>query len=228
MYVFLRALMRFVVRTYLAGCFRLDRQDLVPRRGGLLVCSNHSSTIDPPLVPAFLQRGDSWSMAKSEYFARPSFMRWLVTSYHAFPVVRHSADRKALRRAADILAAGQALVLYPEGTRVESGGLRRAEPGAGFLARTTGVPVQPVGLEGTRDCFPKGAHWPRRVPVVVRFGRPIRIRDSYPDGRRVENQDAADAIMLVVAELLPERMRGAYSDLDGLRERLRGITEPLD
>ena len=222
----MRGLMRLVVRVYLAGLFRVEGQDQVPGAGGLLVCANHASTVDPPLVPAFLPRGDSWSMAKSEYFVRRSFMRWLVTTYHAFPVVRHSADRRALKRAAQILEAGQALIVYPEGTRVESGGLRRAEPGAGFLAKVSRATVQPVGLVGTRDCFPKGALWPRRVRVAVRFGGPLRIRERRPDGRRVENQEAADAIMLAIAELLPERVRGDYSDLDALRERLAGVSEP--
>ena len=225
-YALLRGLMRVVVRTYLAGLFRLEGAELVSREGALLVCSNHASTIDPPLVPAFLSRGDSWSMAKSEYFARPSLVRWLVTHYNAFPVVRHSPDRKALKRALEILGAGHALVLYPEGTRVESGGLQRAEPGAGFLARTAAVAVQPVGLVGTRQCFPKGAHWPRRVPVALRFGRRLRVRERRPDGRRVENQEAADAIMLAIAELLPEGMRGVYADLEGLRAQLDGVSEP--
>ena len=227
MYAAMRGLMRLIVRLYLGGLFSLQNSERVPRQGGLLVCSNHASTIDPPLVPAVLPRPDSWSMAKSEYFARPSFARWLFSNYHAFPVVRHSADRRALRRAHQILAEGQALILYPEGTRVESGGLRPAEPGAGFLARSLSVPVQPVALIGTRDCFPKGVRWPRRVPVRVRFGTPFRIRQLGPDGRRVENQEAADSIMLAIADLLPEGMRGAYTNVAGRRVELETIREPV-
>ncbi|HEY4866303.1 MAG TPA: lysophospholipid acyltransferase family protein [Candidatus Dormibacteraeota bacterium] len=227
MYAALRALMRLVVRVYLDGLFSMEGVERVAREGGLLVCSNHASTIDPPLLPAVLPRSDTWSMAKSEYFARPGFSRWLFTHYHAFPVVRHSADRQALRRAQQILSGGQALILYPEGTRVESGGLRRAEPGAGFLARTASVPVQPVGLVGTRECFPKGARWPRRVPVTVRFGVPFRIRKRRLDGRRIENQEAADSIMLAIADLLPESLRGAYAEVDaGRREELEDLREP--
>jgi 1-acyl-sn-glycerol-3-phosphate acyltransferase len=205
----------------------MEGVERVAREGGLLVCSNHASTVDPPLLPAVLPRSDTWSMAKSEYFARPGFSRWLFTHYHAFPVVRHSADRQALRRAQQILSGGQALILYPEGTRVESGGLRRAEPGAGFLARTASVPVQPVGLVGTRECFPKGARWPRRVPVTVRFGVPFRIRKRRLDGRRIENQEAADSIMLAIADLLPESLRGAYAEVDaGRRAELEDLREP--
>jgi 1-acyl-sn-glycerol-3-phosphate acyltransferase len=225
-YAFLRGLMRLLVRVYLVGRYRIVGRESVPRSGGLLVCSNHTSTIDPPLVPAFLPRSDSWSMAKAEWFARPGVRSWLFARYHAFPIVRHSPDRRGLRRALNVLSAGGALVVYPEGTRVESGGLVIAEPGAGFIARTSHAPVQPVGLIGTRQCFPRGARWPRRVDIEVRFGQVIRIRDSRPDGRRVENQEAVDAIMLHVAELLPAAARGAYADLDALRERLAGVWEP--
>ena len=116
--------------------------------------------------------------------------------------------------------------MYPEGFRVPEGGLRVAEPGVGFLARATGVVVQPIALVGTRDCFPKGAHWPRRVPVEFRFGQTLRIRERRPDGRKVGNQEAADAIMLAIAEELPEAMRGVYADLAALRDRLNGVSEP--
>jgi len=225
-YAFLRGVMRTIVRVYLVGLFHIVGRATVARTGPLLICSNHASTIDPPLLPAFLPRSDSWSMAKAEWFARPSFTSWLFTQYHAFPIVRHSPDRRALKRSIGILRDGGALIVYPEGTRVEAGGLAPAEPGAGFLARTTGALVQPVGLVGTRDCFPKGARWPRRKRVEVRFGAPIRIRDRRPDGRRVENQEAADAIMTAVAELLPAPARGAYADLDELRRRLDGVWEP--
>ena len=54
----------------------------------------------------------------------------------------------------------------------------------------------------------------------------LRVRDRRPDGRRVTNQEAADAIMLAVAALLPPAMRGVYADVDGLRERLEGVWEP--
>jgi len=223
MYAFLRGLMRLIVRVYLVGRFSVTGRELVPRSGGLVVCSNHASTIDPPLLPAFLPRSDSWSMAKAEWFARPGFVPWLFGRYHAFPIVRHSPDRRGLRRALGVVSAGGALIIYPEGHRVESGGLAVAEPGAGFIARTSGAPVLPAALVGTRDCFPKGARWPRRARVEVRLGPPLHVRERRPDGTRVDNQEAADAIMLHVAALLPAEARCAYADLDCLRARLDGV-----
>jgi len=165
-------------------------------------------------------------MAKSEYF-KGSITEFFFRSYHAFPVVRHSADRNALRRSFDLLKAGDALIIYPEGTRVESGVLATPEPGAGFIAQKAGCPVLPVGLTGTRECLPKGARWPRRVPVTISFGKPFTVASKRPDGSRVSHQEAADAIMLDIAELLPEHQRGAFSDLPALRTRLAGVTRPI-
>lgn len=225
-YAFLRWVMRFLTRTYLAGgLFRVEGIDNVPRTGALIVCPNHFGTLDPPMVPAFLPRGDSWNMAKSEYF-RKTWQRWLFTAYQAFPVVRHTADRNALRRSFDLLKRGEVLVVYPEGTRVAAGALSAPEPGAGFIAQKCGCPVLPVALTGTPEVMPKGKIWPRRRQVIVRYGKPFFVLQRRPNGERVSHQDAADAIMLAISELLPPEKRGRYSDLEGWRKRLEGVAKP--
>lgn len=224
-YAFLRGLMRFIVNVYLVGLWKLRGAEKVPPRGGALICSNHISAVDTALVPAFLPRSDSWSLGKSELFEKGAFETWLFTSYHAFPIVRHSADRRALKRVFDTLSGGQALVVYPEGTRIDEGGLRRPEPGAGFIASRSQAPVVPAAIVGSRDCLPKSAKFPRRVPVSLTFGRPFRVRARRPDGARVEHQDAADAIMLGIAELLPAGLRGEYEDLDAWRAKVGDVRD---
>jgi 1-acyl-sn-glycerol-3-phosphate acyltransferase len=225
-YAVMRALMRTMVRIYLAGLFEVIGVENIPRTGGLLICPNHSATLDPPLVPALVPRGDTWSMAKSEFFRKP-LIAFIYRSYHAFPVVRHTADRAALRRSFDLLKAGQALIIYPEGTRVESGVLAKPEPGAGFIAQKAGCPVLPVGLTGTRECLPKGAWWPRRTKVTITFGKPFCVLPRRADGTRVSHEDASDAIMLAIAELLPPDQRGEFSDLDLDRKKLAGVSTPF-
>jgi 1-acyl-sn-glycerol-3-phosphate acyltransferase len=227
-YAFMRWLMRAMTRTYLVGLFEVVGTENVPRHGPVIICPNHSATLDPPMVPAFLPRGDTWNMAKSEYFEKGGFNEWIFSAYHAFPVVRHSADRTALRRAFDILKEGQVLIIYPEGTRVESGVLAQPEPGAGFIAQKAACPVVPVGLTGTRECLPKGARWPRRTHVSITFGKPFKVLSKRSDGAKIARQEAADAIMLEIAELLPEPQRGAFRDIASLRKRLRGVTSPVN
>ncbi len=227
-YAFMRWLMRALTRTFLVGLFKVSGLENVPRSGPVIICPNHSATLDPPMVPAFVPRGDTWSMAKSEYFERGGHISWIFRRYHAFPVVRHTADRTALRTAFEILRSGQALIIYPEGTRVESGVLAEPEPGAGFIAQRAACPVVPVGLTGTRECLPKGAHWPRRTRVSITFGKPFRVLSKRLDGAKVTRQEAAEAIMVEIAELLPEHQRGAFSDLAAWRKRLRGVTAPIE
>jgi 1-acyl-sn-glycerol-3-phosphate acyltransferase len=224
-YALMRALMRTITHVYLVRLFKVVGVENVPRSGALLICPNHSATLDPPLVPAFVPRGDTWSMAKSEFFRKP-LIAFIYRSYHAFPVVRHTADRAALKRSFDLLKAGQALIIYPEGTRVESGVLANPEPGAGFIAQKAGCPVLPVALTGTRECLPKGAWWPRRTKVTITFGKPFLVLQKRADGRRVTHEEASAAIMLAIAELLPPDQRGEFSDLDSYRKKLEGVARP--
>src|SRR6266545_2369743 len=177
---FLRGLMRFLTRTYLVGLFRVEGAENIPRSGGLIVCGNHFATLDPPMVPAFLPRADSWSMAKSEYF-RKRRMRWLFKAYQAFPVVRHTADRAALRKSFDLLKAGQVLIIYPEGTRVEAGVLSAPEPGAGgrrdrhtrVYAQGNDLAAPRPGADSVWQTVPGGTASPRRRTCLPRggFGR---------------------------------------------------------
>jgi 1-acyl-sn-glycerol-3-phosphate acyltransferase len=226
-YAFLRWVMRTLVHGVLFGLFTQVGRQKVPKVGPLLVCANHISTLDPPLIPAFLPRNDSWSMAKAEYFERSRLQTWIFTAFHAFPVRRHSADRTAINRALEILRSGQVLVLYPEGTRITSGGLHRPEPGAGFIATLSGAPVMPAAVSGSREVFGKGFKLPRRAPLRLEFGEPFRIAARRPDGRKVGHQEASDVIMLAIAEMLPEDLRGEYSDLDAWRAKVGSLRQPL-
>lgn len=210
----------------LGGLFTLRGVEHVPATGALLICPNHTSTVDPPLVPAFTPRRDVWSMAKSEYFKNP-WLAWLFRWYQSFPVVRHTADRTALKRALQLLRDGHALLIYPEGTRTPSGTLVKPEPGAGFIAQKADCLVLPVALAGTREVMPKGAKLPRRTPASMTFGKPFRVETKRADGTKVSHQDASDAIMVRIAELLPEHLRGEFSDLEAQRRRLEGVASPV-
>jgi 1-acyl-sn-glycerol-3-phosphate acyltransferase len=222
MYSLMTWIMRTLTRSLLVGgLFTVTGQDNVPTTGALLICPNHRGTLDPPMVPAFTPRRDVWSMAKSEYFSHPlaPLFRW----YQSFPVVRHTADRAALKRAMDLLRDGHALLIYPEGTRTQSGLLHKPEPGAGFIAQKAGCAVVPVALTGTREAMPKGAWLPRRGRVSVTFGKPFRVATRKPDGSRVTHQEASDTIMVEIAALLPPELRGEFSDLEAQKKRLAGV-----
>lgn len=229
-YRFLRLVIRFLCRVYLGPKFRISGRKWIPSGGGYLVCANHIGTIDPALVPAWVDRSDSWSMAKAESLRGWGLGSAVLRTYHAFGVVRHSPDRRALRRAREILDGGGVLFIYPEGRRVWDGVLQRGEPGAGFVARASRVPVLPAAIVGTNQVIGPGQLFPRRRPVTLYFGPPFRLRERRADGTKVTNQEATDAIMARIADLLPPPMRGEYAarrDDPGLRALLLGAEESV-
>ncbi len=225
MYGLLRWAMRFLCRAYLGRNFHVEGRECIPPSGGYLVCANHIGTIDPAMVPAWVDRDDSWSLAKAEALEGRGIGTAILRAYHAFGVVRHTPDRRALRRAREILDGGGVLVVYPEGHRGWDGRLQRAEPGAGFLARLSRVPVLPVAILGTNDVMGEGHRFPRRRPVTLRFGPPFRLLDHRLDGSKFTNQEATDAIMLRIAAMLPDRMWGEYATRRD-DPRLKELTVP--
>jgi 1-acyl-sn-glycerol-3-phosphate acyltransferase len=101
--------------------------------------------------------------------------------------------------------------------------LQRPHPGAGFLARTAGVPILPVGIWGTERALPLGSRRPRHAPVHVRFGRAAPLPPEDPGGPRRSNQEVSDLLMQRIAEVLPPSRRGIF---DGMTD-YRAVTPPL-
>ena len=206
-YAVLRTGVRLLAWIILGRRLLIQGMEHVPRTGSVLIVGNHVGTVEPALTGAFLPRLDVYYMAKSELF-RNRFLRWLFAHSHAFPVVRDSADRAALRRALQVLADGHVLLVYPEGTRSWDGHLiGETHGGAGFIARHSGAAVVPVASWGSERVIPRGSWLPRRADVEVRFGEPFRLPATSPDGNRLSNREAAATMMERVIALLPEERR---------------------
>ncbi|HEY0492112.1 MAG TPA: lysophospholipid acyltransferase family protein [Candidatus Dormibacteraeota bacterium] len=207
-YSFLTRLARLLTRVLLGSKFQVRGRDGVPAKGSLLIVSNHVGAVDPALIGGWAPR-PVWFMAKAELFQ--GRFEWLMRAYHAFPVIRHSPDRMALRRAFDVLREGKALVLFPEGHRSEDAKLLRAEPGAGFIARRSGATVLALAITGTQNVLPRHRRWPRRAAVSLVFGDPFGLPERNGDGSKMDHQQTADYLMTRIAELLPFEYRGAYA-----------------
>ena len=209
MYWFLRGVMRVLVAVVLAGRVHVEGLDNVPRRGGALLVGNHVGTIDPPLTGSLIPRLDVYYMAKSEAFEKAR-VRWIFRGFNAFPVVRGSADRAALRHTLDLLRNEHVVLVYPEGSRSPDGRLREPQAGVGFLARHAGVPVVPVAVWGTEQVLGRGTIRIHRADVHVRYGAPVALPAGGAGARR-DNRDAAAAIMDAISAMLPPRYRAASS-----------------
>ncbi len=207
-YSFLTGLARLLTRLLLGSKFHLGGTSNVPRSGPLLIVSNHVGAVDPAIIGGWAPR-PVWFMAKAELFR--GFWAWLMRGYHAFPVIRHSPDRTALRRAFELLKQGSAVVLFPEGHRSEEARLLRAEPGAGFIARRSGAPLVPIAITGTQNVLGRHQKFPRAAEVSMTFGEPFQLPERNQDGSPMDHQQSADYLMTKIAALLPLEYQGEYT-----------------
>lgn len=149
----------------------------VPRRGGVLIVSNHQSYLDPVLIAVKLRRPLSF-FAKSELFEN-RFFGAFIRSLNAFPVRQGEGDVGAVKETIRRLQEGHALNVYPEGTRSPNGEIQKMEAGVGLIVRRAGVPVVPAAIEGSFEAWPpkRGHKIFRPHPVRVVYGPPMQLHD---------------------------------------------------
>jgi 1-acyl-sn-glycerol-3-phosphate acyltransferase len=191
--------------------------DNVPRTGGLLIASNHVSFVDSVVIPIVAPRKVVF-LAKAEYFEKPLSRAWF-NAMGSVPVDRDDTKSAmdSLQIALDVLERGEAFGIYPEGTRSRDGRLYRGRTGVAHLALTAGVPVLPVGLQGTEDIQPVGSRLPRRARVTVRFGEPIDFTgrfDGVPSGKA--RRIATDEVMAAIQRLSGQEAAGVYNERSAL------------
>jgi len=130
---------------------RLVGANKIPRRGGLIIASNHIAGADPFLLGSTVPR-ELWFMAKKELF-RPKFLGWCIAHLNAFPVDRFGFDLEVIKKSLAVLQEGKALIMFPEGTRSRDSSVGEGKIGVGMLARKAGVPIVPAYLENSRKAW---------------------------------------------------------------------------
>jgi cytidylate kinase len=188
---------RLFARTLLD--FEVEGLDRIPRKGPLIVACNHISFWDPPLVGAHLPR-EMHFVAKAELFHNPLFGA-LIRSYNSIPIQRGPQARSGLRGAEEVLSAGGAVLIFPEGTRNKSGELLAPRAGVGRLAAATRTPVAPACITGSNQIR---RSMRRQVRIRITFGSPMMPPVSGPTDRD-EVRAYARMVMDQIAALRAEQ-----------------------
>nr|WP_246256735.1 lysophospholipid acyltransferase family protein [Isoptericola halotolerans] len=162
----------------------------IPRRGPVIIASNHLSFIDSIILPLVVPRHVTF-IAKAEYWTgrgvRGRVSRWFFTTMGHIPVDREDprAGQRSLEDALQVLRRGDAFGIYPEGTRSRDGRLQKGHTGVAWLALAGAAPVVPVALRGTDKVQPVGKRIPRLTRGIrVDFGTPIDPSRQIEAGAR--------------------------------------------
>ncbi len=187
--------------------FPLDVEGIehLPERGPYVLCPNHASYLDPPVLAAVLP----WSVLRQLYWAGSVDVMFSTASRrlfcrfaHVLPVDPVRSARAGLELSAAALRRNHILAWFPEGWRTENGMLQPFLPGIGSLVLQTPVPIVPVYISGTFAAWPAQRPLPRRHRLVVRFGPPLDPQQwAMPAGRKDAEESIAAAIKEAVAAL---------------------------
>jgi long-chain acyl-CoA synthetase len=181
--------------------------------GPVIFASNHTSHMDTPAV--FLALPSRWryrtTVAMAKEFFRAHFYpaqfsrgQWFTNSlnyylacmfFNAFPLPqREAGTRQTLRYIGEILADGYSMLIFPEGRRSDHGEVLPFRPGIGMMGARLDAPVIPVRIEGLDKVLHPKMRWPRRGPVRVSFGAPLRLAGDDYQALAAEVEEAVRAL----------------------------------
>jgi 1-acyl-sn-glycerol-3-phosphate acyltransferase len=199
-YAGLKRILPPLLRRFFA--FRVSGLEHLPGRGPYIVAANHANYLDGVVLATALPRKISFLVMPRVYRATP-----LHPYFHdhvgSIPVSLARPDPGAIRRALRVLERGGVVGIFPEGPFSQYGTLVRGQPGVALVALRSGVPVVPAAISGTFHALAARRFFvPRRVPLSVRFGKPLRFttpRQRMTQGLRA---DVTGWIMEEIAALL--------------------------
>lgn len=148
--------------------------DNIPKRGGVLIVSNHQGNLDPVLLAVRLNRPVNY-IAKPELFDG-QLAKFLLHLVNAFPVRQGAGDVGAVRETIHRLSMGHVLNIYPEGQRTTDGKIGPLLGGVALILRRANVPVVPAVIIGSYEAWPIHRACFRPSPVRVEYGPPLDLR----------------------------------------------------
>jgi 1-acyl-sn-glycerol-3-phosphate acyltransferase len=183
-------------------CFRLRviHPERMIQTGPVIVAMNHQSYLDPPLAGTTCDRA-IYFLARRTLLDVP-VLGWLLPKLNVIPVNQEGVDRSAIKGIIRVLQAGNAVLIFPEGSRTLDGSLQPAEPGLGLVVAKTLAPVVPMRIFGAHEALPRGGGGLHFVPITVVIGEPIffTAADLDAPGKKLYSR-LSDRVMDAIAAL---------------------------
>ena len=167
-----RLVMWCVTKVYFR--YRYRGGEHVPLHGPVVVLCNHQSNLDPVLVGVACPRQLSF-LARDTLFV--GGFAWLIRSFDAIPIDREGTSLGGIRATLGRLKNGDAVLLFPEGTRTPDGHLQPLKPGFAALVRRSKASIVPAALTGAFAAMPRGAKLPRPVRIALQFHAAITAEE---------------------------------------------------
>jgi 1-acyl-sn-glycerol-3-phosphate acyltransferase len=204
-------LLRMLFRPWVRG------SQNIPSTGAAILASNHLSFSDSIFLPLQTRRPVVF-LAKSEYFTgkgiKGALSRWFFKSTGQLPIDRSGgkASEASLNTGLKVLAQGQLLGIYPEGTRSPDGRLFRGRTGIARMVLEAKVPVIPVAMIDTEKVQPIGKRLPRIRRIGIIIGEPLDFsRFSGMEGDRIVLRAITDEIMYELMKLSGQEYIDVYA-----------------
>lgn len=197
----------YLTRALAHCCFdyRVINRAAIPPSGGLLLAMNHQSFMDPPLAGIACDR-DVYFLARKSLLDAPVLGRFLL-DLNVIPYDQEGPDMTAVKSVIRTVRAGEAVVVFPEGTRSQDGGLLPAQSGLGLIVAKTMAPVVPMRIFGAFDAFPRGASKVRLTPVTLVVGEALHFekRDFEGDAKAAYRRVSENVMERIAALRCPPR-----------------------
>ena len=174
----------------------------------MIVMFNHINFLEVIILVTFGYPVNITGLAKSETWKNPLFA-FLFNTYKAVPLDRTGAFSGTFKKVCDTIQNGAFVCIAPEGTRSGNGILAKGKAGIVQLALDADIPVLPVAHYGGESVWQNMRRF-KRTKFHIRAGQPFRIKfEGRPN--KEEREEIITEMMVEIAKLLPEKLRGVYS-----------------
>lgn len=197
LHVFARLFLRYYNNLEVVG-----RENILDSQA-CIITPNHSSHLDAPVVFAslpLLRINCTYTLAAKDYF----FNRWFVSLIarlmaNVIPVDRTGSETRGLILCLSKIRKGNSIVLFPEGTRSQTGNINQFQKGAILLSKKARLPIIPAYIRGSYESLPKSRYVPRRKKISIFLDQPVQYWDE--DYKNMDDNDASRDLEMRVRNL---------------------------